>query len=218
MGRVATVITGPLDGPDFLFGGDYSAVERGPLASDLGRAVNECFASPEPGCLCTPNVAQVGGPTVHAGSVDDPVDLAAPALGEDAHGDRSAPAPPPQTLDDFISTFKKQLEQPIILSPPRLRKTRTPRHVDDDGFVPKRSVRLAKKSAHREPKPEAQARKVMLKRIGLEVDTVRPDEATFDEFQTVFANPLSESTREAMDVLFPGRKQRAARIACSAEV
>jgi hypothetical protein len=58
----------------------------------------------------------------------------------------------------------------------------------------------------------------MLKRIGLEVDTVRPDEATFDEFQTVFANPLSESTREAMDVLFPGRKQRAARIACSAEV
>lgn len=57
-----------------------------------------------------------------------------------------------------------------------------------------------------------------LKRIGLEVDTVRPNEATFDEFQTVFANPLSESTREAMDVLFPGRKQRPARIACAAEV
>lgn len=52
----------------------------------------------------------------------------------------------------------------------------------------------------------------MLKRIGLEVETARPDEATFDEFHKVFATPLMESTREAMDVLFPSRKQQATRV------
>lgn len=59
-----------------------------------------------------------------------------------------------------------------------------------------------------EPRPEAQARKVMLRRIGLELETVRHDEATFQEFQELFKLPLTPSKREAMNVLFPGRKQR----------
>ena len=50
---------------------------------------------------------------------------------------------------------------------------------------------------------------VMMKRLGVQVNTELPDEASFDEFQTAFTTPLSESTREAMQVLFPGRKQRA---------
>jgi hypothetical protein len=76
-------------------------------------------------------------------------------------------------------------------------------------LVPKRSARLATKSRHREQKPEAQTRKVM-KRLGLEeVETELPDEASFEEFQTAFALPLSMSTREAMQVLFPGRNQQA---------
>jgi hypothetical protein len=176
----------------------------------LGLAVNECLASPDTGSL--PSYSTDAGQDT---AVVDHADLATPNTDSDdpAHGDRSTPTPLQLTVDGFISTFKKQLEQPIILSPPRLRTTRKPRHAEDDDFVPKRSIRLAKKSAHREPKPEAQARKVMLKRIGLEVETARPDEATFDEFQTVFAIPLTESTREAMDVLFPGRKQRAMRAA-----
>ena len=51
--------------------------------------------------------------------------------------------------------------------------------------------------------------KLAMKRLGVQVDTVPPDEASFDEFQTAFNTPLSESTREAMQVLFPGRKQQA---------
>jgi hypothetical protein len=43
--------------------------------------------------------------------------------------------------------------------------------------VPKRSARLATKSRHREQKPESQARKVMMKRLGLEEKTKLPDES-----------------------------------------
>lgn len=117
----------------------------------------------------------------------------------DTVGCQAANATPPGPIDGFISTFKKHLEQPIILSPPTLRKTRTTRQlIDEDDLVPKRSARLAAKSRYRESKLEAQARKVMMKRIGLEVETA-------------FTAPLSKSTREAMHILFPGGKQRAAR-------
>lgn len=124
---------------------------------------------------------------------------------DDTVGCQAANAMPPGPIDGFISTFKKHLEQPVILSPPTLRKTRTTRQlIDEDDLVPKRSARLAAKSRYRESKLEAQARKVMMKRIGLEVETVKPD-------QTAFTAPLSKSTREAMHILFPGGKQRAAR-------
>jgi hypothetical protein len=118
------------------------------------------------------------------------------------------------SIEDFIAAFKKPLTQPILLSPPRLRRTRAERaragELDDSELVPKRSARLAAKSKHREQKPEAQARKVMMKRLGLEeVVTELPDEASFKEFQTAFALPLSASTREAMQVLFSGRSYRA---------
>ena len=45
-----------------------------------------------------------------------------------------------------------------------------------------------------------------MKRLGVEIETQLPDEASFDEFQTAFASPLSSSTREAMQVLFPGQE------------
>jgi hypothetical protein len=48
----------------------------------------------------------------------------------------------------------------------------------------------------------------MMRRIGLDLETVRPDEATFQEFQEAFKLPLSASRREALNVLFHGRKQR----------
>ena len=125
------------------------------------------------------------------------------------------PVPPlqPMSVDDFISTFRKPLSQPVLSSPPRLRVTRSARAraIEDDELVPKWSARLAAKSKHREQKPEAQARKVMMKRLGVEVETQLPDEALFQEFQTAFKLPLSSSTREAMQVLFLGRKQWASR-------
>ena len=55
---------------------------------------------------------------------------------------------------DFISTFKKNLEPTVILSPPRLRQTRSnkaaAREPSDEELIPKRSARLAAKSKHRE--------------------------------------------------------------------
>jgi hypothetical protein len=120
-----------------------------------------------------------------------------------------------QSIDEFVSTFRKELLEPVITSTPKLRMTRAAKSQaqerDDQELVPKRSARLAAKSKNRAPRPEAQARKVMKKKIGVEVETQLPDEASFQEFQTAFALPLSPSTREAMQVLFPGQKQRARR-------
>jgi hypothetical protein len=49
----------------------------------------------------------------------------------------------------------------------------------------------------------------MMKCLGLEVKTELPDEASFEEFQTVFALPLLTSMWEAMQILFPSRNQQA---------
>lgn len=78
---------------------------------------------------------------------------------------------------------------------------------DDEDFIPKRSIRLAAKSQFRAAKPKDQARKVTMKRLGLEVKTEVPDAASFNEFHAALKFPLSPSTKEAMQVLFPGRKQ-----------
>jgi hypothetical protein len=104
----------------------------------------------------------------------------------------------------FVQIFKKPLEPPLVLSAPRTRVTRAR---TDEELIPKRSARLAAKSMHREPKPEAQARKVLMRRLGVEIENGRPDEASFLEFQSAFATPLPKATREAMNILFPGRKE-----------
>ena len=76
------------------------------------------------------------------------------------------------------------LEQPLMVSPPRLRITKDPKAADDGDFVPKRSAHLAAKSKFRATKSDAQARMVLLKKLGLEeVETEKPDEAFFEEFQ-----------------------------------
>lgn len=137
-----------------------------------------------------------------------------PALNaNDDGGTADAEAGQPESAEDFIGAFKKPLEQPLITSTPKLRQTRrrAPRDRTNEQLVPKRSARLAKKSKHREPKPDAQARKVMMKRLGVHVETEHPDEASFDEFQTAFKLPLSDTTREAMQELLPARKQRTRR-------
>ena len=54
------------------------------------------------------------------------------------------------------------------------------RWVEDAELIPKRSARLAAKSKHRARKPEVQARKVMMKRLGVDVETEIPDVASFD--------------------------------------
>ena len=52
----------------------------------------------------------------------------------------------------------------------------------------------------------------MMKKLGFEVETELPDEAS-----SAFQLPLSSSKRQAMKVLFPGRKQRALGAVCAAQ-
>ena len=59
-------------------------------------------------------------------------------------------------------------------------------------LFPSGSARLAAKSKFKATKPDAQARKVLLKKLGLkvEVEMAKPDEASFEEFQQTFTMPL----------------------------
>jgi hypothetical protein len=119
----------------------------------------------------------------------------------------ATPHVPADVVKDFIDSFRRPLQQPLITSPPRLRVTRKINYDVDDDFVPKCSARLVAKSKFREPKLEAQARKVMMKKLGLETPTEVPDQASFEEFQQAFTLPLSPMTRKAMDALFPARRR-----------
>jgi hypothetical protein len=56
----------------------------------------------------------------------------------------------------------------------------------------------------------------MMKKLGLLIETKEPDEASFDEFHTAFRQPFSPTAREAMQVLFLGRMQRALGAVCAA--
>jgi hypothetical protein len=102
----------------------------------------------------------------------------------------------------FIDAFELPLKQPLIASPPRLRVTKEPKVVDDGDFVPKRGARLAAKSKFRASKPDAQARKVLMKKLGLEVETEKPDETSYEEFQQIVAATPLHVRREAMEALF----------------
>jgi hypothetical protein len=46
---------------------------------------------------------------------------------------------------------------------------------------------------------------VLIKNLGLEVETMKPNEAAFQEFQQTFVELLSPSRRETTRVLFPRR-------------
>lgn len=106
----------------------------------------------------------------------------------------------------FVDSIVVPLPSPLISSPPKLRPTKTTAAIEAQySLVPKRSARLAAKSQFRANKPEAQARKVMLKKLGEPVQTELPDQASFEEFQQTFKSPLCEAREEAMRELFPGR-------------
>jgi hypothetical protein len=119
----------------------------------------------------------------------------------------------PVPMDDFVARFRAPLPQ-AILSTPILRTTRPVRgrEIHDEDLLPKRSARLAAKSKFREAKPEAQARKILMKKLGVEVETQEPDTASFDEFHTVFTSPLPVETRVAMQTYYLGKCCRPAEV------
>jgi hypothetical protein len=67
----------------------------------------------------------------------------------------------PMPVDDFIATFRKPLDQPVLTTPPHARPTRVElaraRESTSYELTLKHSARLATKSKHRAKRPEDQA-------------------------------------------------------------
>ena len=100
----------------------------------------------------------------------------------------------------------------LVKSPPCLRVSR---HVDSS-LVPRRSDRLTAKSGYRDPKPEIQAKKVLLskwKPRNQDRSLNSPDASIADRFHNTFAEPLSETKQAAMCELFPTKSARRGRAA-----
>lgn len=96
----------------------------------------------------------------------------------------------PGSITSFLDNITVPLEPPLVSSPPRARATKTVAATDEE-LVPKRSARLAVKSRFRATKPDAQVRKVLMKKLGEDVPTEEPDRASFVEFQVAFQLPGS---------------------------
>ena len=110
------------------------------------------------------------------------------------------------SVQDFIEGLKLPLDKPLIQSPPRLCVSRVP----VENLVPRRSDRLAVKFVYRDPKPEKQAKRVMLNKwrpssSAPRSSPVTPYASIATRFHEMFQEPLSSSKRGAMRELFPMR-------------
>jgi hypothetical protein len=82
---------------------------------------------------------------------------------------------------------------------------------EDSSLVPRWSDRLAAKSGFRDPKPEVQAKKVLLNKWEPcnQVQSLNsPDASIADRFQKTFVEPLSASKEAVMRELFPMKSAR----------
>ena len=119
------------------------------------------------------------------------------------------------SLSSFIDDFRMPLSPPLLLESPirRVSRAASPRRTSA-APVPRRSSRLAQSAHLREPKPEAQARKVLLKKWRPVRSPTAPPQAPNsninDKFRRVFREPLSASKSEAMRELFPAAGRRVA--------
>ncbi|KAK8458054.1 hypothetical protein SEVIR_3G293402v4 [Setaria viridis] len=133
-------------------------------------------------------------------------DVGAPLLASPVADPPTAPAPvaaapTAASVAAFIDSMRLPLQEPLIKSPPR---TRTSRVVDDD-WIPRRSVRLAAKSAFRDPNHEKQARRVLMNKWAGRPEgavTNTPDDMIATKFHEAFANAHPSSRREAMREFF----------------
>lgn len=137
----------------------------------------------------------------------------------------TAPPPPPGSpaaapqasarLDSpgrsFADSLHLPLQAPLLQNVPRAWVPAA-----SDAWVPRRSTRLAAKSAFHDPQPERQAKRVLLNKWTRRPDEMRsgtPDATIAAKFHDTFSEPLSSSKRAAMHELFPakvGHGERAA--------
>lgn len=139
----------------------------------------------------------------------------APPSGSAILDHAATPAPAQPSVAAFIAVLKKPLPGPLISSAPRPRPTKG----CDHGSVPRRSDRLAVKSAYCDPVPEKQARRVLLgcwnnQHVASYRNT--PDATVATRFHATFLEPLSSTKRAAMRELFPRPGPRRSRAASTA--
>jgi hypothetical protein len=106
----------------------------------------------------------------------------------------------------FINAVKLPLQESLLQAPPRPRARRR----EPQGVIPRRSDRLAGKSAFRDPNPERQAKRVLVNKSEGRSDnavTNTPDAGIAVKFHAAFGGPVSPYKREAMRVLFHGTRQ-----------
>ena len=77
--------------------------------------------------------------------------------------------------------------------------------VDTALSPPRRSGRLAAKSKCRATNPTVQAQNVLMAKWGMQTlqKSLSGEDGAFDEYLAMFGEPLSESKREAINMLFP---------------
>jgi hypothetical protein len=90
------------------------------------------------------------------------------------------------------------LQTPLIRGPPRLRRTRTPAAAQSL----RRSERIA--AAPREADSTKQAQLVLMQKLGVAPPSHAVDAEVVREYKTAFRAPLSDSTREALQLLLGG--------------
>ena len=116
-------------------------------------------------------------------------------------------------MAEFIGGLILPLDQPILVSEPRLRSSRPPADGDQEWQV-RRSSRLARKSGYRDPNPERQARRILLSKWGgrpEDASSKTPDDAIAARFHKEFGHHASSSKHDAMRELFPQLARRSAR-------
>jgi len=134
-------------------------------------------------------------------------DNVAPVAASSPPGADPCIATSPPSPASFVNSLRIPLVVPLLRTTPRVR---TSRAIDDE-WVPRRSDRLAAKSAFRDPQPEKQAKRVLVNKWTRKPENApssTPDAAIASKFHDTFTAPLSSSKRAAMRELFPRRAGR----------
>lgn len=165
---------------------------------DAGEQADLAFLQPMGGAQQVPSLATSPAPVPCAADM-----LCSGAVDCDPTADQlSKPS-----SEDFFSSLVLPLEPPLLDHQPALRSSR----LVDENWRPRRSDRLADKSAFWDPNPEKQARRVMVRKwSGREArnSPATPDQAVSSKFHEAFGADLPSSRRAAIRELFPALRGR----------
>jgi len=114
------------------------------------------------------------------------------------------------SLHGFFEAIRLPLQEPVLLTTPRAHvpRGRDNGSLEDQAWLPRRSSRLAAKSAFRDPNPERQAKRIMISRWTGNAAGHVADQDVDDEFRAAFEAASLSARKEAMAAMFPRRGSR----------